>query len=235
MKTHTENEKLKNNSKRIIFIAIFFIISTTVFSQSRYLENGISGSCFTFNTTFASGGLNSFGASAAYSIGGIMDIGFQLKKEEGVVEGFSSTDWGFDFVYNIIVIKQTDFVPVSLQLEGSYGYVNRLPENWTNSEDSLDGQGFNLGVSVFREFNKKGIISFLIGAKGNYRNFIYTTTISGASAAERKEDLFWGGIAAVSLRPVNWPIFTVELEVVYNQLAGGIYLEPSFLIISPSF
>lgn len=224
-------------NKKIPLIALFFCLSLTVYSQSRYLEDGIGGSAFGFNTFISADGLDAVGLSAAYSIGGKMDFGFELNRENGRVNGVDSTVWNFDFVYNLIVIKQTEYVPLSLQLESGYGFSNYSSDNFSDPIESYEGQGFNLGASIFREFNSNGIISFLIGGKALYQNTNYTTTYNDGTVQyiKRIEDFSYGGIAAISLKPARWPIFTIELEALYSQDAGGVYLQPSLLIISPSF
>lgn len=216
-------------------ILLLFVFAAN--AQSRYLEKGIGGSCFQFDTLFDASGLSSFGLSAAYSIGGSMDIGFSLDRAAGSVEGFDSTEWSFDFLYNIIVIKQSDYIPVSLQLEGTYGFTNISSDYLTNQDYTLEGQGFSVGASVFREFNSKGLFSFLVGAKGQYKNYLFTTTDNSdsSSTTERNENFKWGGIAGISFKPVRWPVFTIQTEILYDQTAGGIFIEPSLLIISPSF
>lgn len=225
--------------KKILLILLFLCLVLNGFSQSRYLENGIGGSCFAFNTNFSSPGITSLGASAAYSIGGIMDIGFQLSRENGTIEGTDSTAWNFDFLYNIIVIKQSDVIPLSIQLEAGYGFSNISSNYLTTNNITRGGQGFNMGASVFREFNSKGLFSFLVGGKINYKNFMFTEVDSSGTASltttDRDEDFFVGGITAVSFKPEKWPIFTIELEVLYNQYADSVFFQPSLLIISPKF
>jgi len=226
---------------------MFCFKTINLVSQSRYLENGISGSQFQLNTTIDSTGVNSLGLSSAYSIGGIMDIGFNLARATAMLEGFDSTEWSFDFLYNIIVLKQSENMPLSLQLEGLYGYTNVSSAYLDANAKTYDGQGFLVGASIFREFNKKGLFSFLIGAKGIYRNYMFTETTttvtdpgppivsSTTTTSNRREKFAFGGIAAVSLRPKKWPIFTIEVEVLYDQSENDILFIPTFLIISPRY
>ncbi|MBI9099941.1 MAG: hypothetical protein JEY91_15780 [Spirochaetaceae bacterium] len=220
---------------KIFFLLLLFTLSFSAYSQSRYLENGYNGSCFQFNTVITEDGFTTFGGSAAYSINGIMDIGFQMNYESSSIEEEPSKEWDFNFLYNIIVIKQTDYVPLSLQLEGSYGYTNISSDYLTDLDRTLEGQGFKIGASVFREFLSRKVVSFLVGGKVSYKNFVYTQVDTLSTNTFREEDLLFGGIAAVSLKPEKWPIFTFEIEMLYNHSANGIYLRPSFLIITPKF
>jgi hypothetical protein len=228
---------MKFLSIKILIIFIFFSVAViNINSQSRYLENGIGGSAFQINTVFADTELLSAGLSAAYSIGGIMDIGFQLNRELGTVYGYESTCWSFDFLYNIIVLKQTDYIPLSLQLESTYGFTNVSSDYLTATDKTREGQGLQLGASFFREFFPKKLFSFLIGAKGIYKNYKFTEVDSALSTTltERSEEFSFGGIVAVSFKPKKWPIFSIEVEVLFNQ-TSGISVEPSFLITSPKY
>jgi len=223
------------NLKSTCFILFLFILSVNTYSQSRYLENGIAGSAFKFNTKLSDSGLKSVGISAAYSIGGIMDIGLEMNRQSEKILTHVGTNWNLNFLYNIIVLKQSDYIPLSIQLEGKYGFTNVTSD--TLILNTLEGQGFNLGISVFREFFSKKLISFLIGAKGSYSNFNYTEMDSSSTiiSSDRIECFSFGGIVALSLKPPKWPIFTIEVEAFYNQTVGEISVEPSFLVIAPSY
>lgn len=226
--------------QKITAVFFFLIITVNVYSQSRYLEDGISGSSFKATASFDEKGFSNAGISAAYSIGGIMDIGFRLKRGTGTIESYDRTDWNFDFLYNIVVLKQKEYIPLSLQLEGSYGFSNISSTYYDNEDIEYSGQGFQIGASLFREFNRKSIFSVLVGITASYRNFLFTQIDSTDPAAtttvtDRDETFLWGGTAGFSLKPENAPYFTLEVDVLYNQTDKEIQVEPAFLITSPKF
>ena len=229
---------------RVLFFFLTFtllLLNNQLHSQSRYLESGIGGSCFKINTAIEEEQFLSAGISAAYSIGGIMDIGVSLVRETGTILTYSSTDWRFSLMYNLIVIKQTSYVPLSVQLEGNYGYTNVSSEYLDINQFSRESQGYDLGISLFREFNRRGIISVIAGAKGVYNNTLLTEMNNQVPSdptinfEEREEVLLWGGLSAITVKPDKWPYFSLELNVLFDQTNGGMLIEPSFLITTPSF
>jgi hypothetical protein len=229
-----------NLKKSLLFIILISLITINGYSQSRYLENGNNGSSFEAKTGFDESGFISAGLAAAYSISGIMDFGFQLDRNIVKEATSESTEWSFDFLYNIIVLKQTEYVPLSLQLGITYGYSN-VPSDYQDDPDlTREGQGFTVEASLFHEFNSRGVVSFLIGATGSYTNYLFTIsdysdTSDVTTEYDREENFLWGGIAAISLKPKNSPYFTIEVEVLSNDSADEIYVKPSFLIISPKY
>ena len=223
---------MKKNGFFFLLITLFFVFSGTVSAQSRYLEDGIGGPGFDFSMSLIDYNLAMFEVSAAYSIGGIMDIGFYTNRETGTLYGFDRTDYNFGFLYNLIVVKQTENVPFNLQLEGSYGYTNVDSEYLTNTSQEREGQGFTFGVSLFSDIPVFSRFSILVGGKGLYKNYIFTETIAGS---ERTEELHYGFISDFSMKLDNWPIISLGLEVLYSVPDPGISVKPSISIVSPSY
>jgi len=223
---------MKKNGYIFLIITLLFIFSGTVSAQSRFLEDGIGGPGFEFSMGLVDYKLSTFGVNAAYSIGGIMDIGFYANRETGTLYDFDRTDINAGFLYNLIVVKQTKHIPFNLQLEGSYGYTNVSSEYLDFFDIQRVGQGFTLGVSLYNEillFSKFGI---LIGGKGSYKNYIFTETIAGS---ERTEELQYGFISAFSMKLNNWPIIALGVEVLYSTPDPGISVQPTLSIVNPSY
>jgi len=215
-----------------IVLTVLFLFPIVVSAQSRYLEDGIGGPGFELSMGLIDYNLSTFGISAAYSIGGIMDIGFYTNRETGTLYNFDRTDYNFGFLYNLIVVKQKKNVPFSHQLEGSYGYTNVDSEYLTSTSQEKEGQGFTFGVSLYSEiavFSKFGI---LVGGKGSYKNYIFTETIAGS---ERTEEFQYGFISAISMKLDNWPIVALGVEVLYSTPDPGISVKPSISIVNPSY
>jgi len=215
-----------------IFLTMLILFSGTVFSQSRYLEDGIGGPGFEFSMGIIDYNLTTFGVSSAYSIGGIMDIGFFANRVTGTLYNKDRTDINLGFLYNVIIVKQTEFVPLNLQLEGSYGYTNVESDYLNNTAQEREGQGFTIGVSLYNEISVFSKFGILIGGKGLYKNYIFTETNAGS---ERTEELKYGFISALSMKLDNWPIIALGVEVLYSTPDPGISVKPSISIINPSY
>jgi len=222
-------------------LSVSFFLSTLLVSataQSLYLEDGIGGSGFGLSTTFDGNGFESADLSAAYSIGGIMDIGFQLNRKTGEVLGYESTDWNFEFLYNLIVLKQSSYNPINLQMEGLFGYSNISAAIYDTNSITEEGLGFQIGAVLSHEFFKKRLFSFLIGGKAHYRNYLYTTNnpaLTPAASSLRYESLAAGGLAAVSFHPENFPIVTFETAIMYDITNSKLRVTPTLLLISPQY
>ncbi len=222
--------QMKKNVFIFLIITLLLIFSGTVSAQSRYLEDGIGGPGFKFNLGIINYELSSFGMASAYSIGGIMDIGFFANRETGTLRNKDRTDINLGFLYNVIIVKQTEYVPFNLQLEGSYGYTNVESDALLGTRE---GQGFNLGLSVYSEvmlFSKLGI---LVGGKGLYKNYIFTETVP--VSRERIEGLEFGFLSGISLKLDKWPIISLGVEVLYTIPDPGISVKPTLSIVNPSY
>ena len=221
----------KNKFIYTVLIFLFFL-PLSGFSQSRYLEDGIGGPGFELSLGLVDYELTTFGIGAAYSIGGIMDIGVYMAREEATLAIYDSTELDLGFNYNLIVVKQTKYVPFNLQLEGSYGYTNVSSDYLTNTSQERFGQGFKLGSSIYSEISIIPYFGIIIGGKGLYSNYIFTQT---AIDNERIEELEFGFLSAISMKIDNWPIISLGVEVLYSVQEPGISVEPSISFINPSY
>lgn len=216
----------------LIVLLLISVLPLSVFAQSRYLEDGIGGPGFELSMGIVNYKLTTFGLNTAYSIGGIMDIGFYANRETGTLYNFDRTDYNFGFLYNLIVVKQTDNVPFNLQLEGSYGNTNVESEFLTSTSQKREGQGFTFGVSLYSKIPVSSMFGILVGGKGLYKNYIFTETIAGS---ERTEEFQYGFISAISMKLDNWPIAALGVEVLYSTPDPGISVKPSISIVIPSY
>ena len=225
----------------LLSLLAFYALPSICTAQSKFLGNGIGGSSFEITTAIDNNSqVISVGAGSAFSIGGIMDFGFKLNRGTGTILGYDRTDWNFNFKYNLIVIKQTVKIPISFQLEGSYGYTNITSEYLDIFNYQRYSRGFELGVLLFHEINQSGFITFLFGGTAAYSN--YNTTelnIQNPNApvinnVEKDENIRWGGLSAFSLKPQNGPFFTLQIIMSSDVDNSGWLFEPSFIITSPS-
>ena len=228
---------------RIFFFTtlFFFLIPVLIFSQSSFLDDGVSGSGFFIDSVIDDSGLSTVGFSAAYSIGGIMDFGVSVNTKQGTIDNNESTDLNLLLLYNMIIIKQSTLQPVNVQLEGSYGYVNTSSDYLDYYSRRRNGQGFTLGASIYHNFFTDSVLSFNIGGKVNYKNYLTTTydytdpNVPEIVADVRSETIKYGGSAALNFQPELWPIFNVQLTILYNQSEETLEYRPSISIINPQF
>ncbi len=205
---------------RLFFVVFFIFFPVLIFSQSKFLEDGVGGSNFSIISDFDDSGYISSGIYAGYSIGGIMDFGVMLNL------GLPKQEMDFAFIYDIIVLKQNDYNPVNFQLEGAYGFTHSL------TDQTKDLRGFNLGAFLFHEFFRKSVVSVLLGAKAKYSNYLnvtYDTSDPNNPAilsSMRVEKFFYGGEIAISLKIFNWPVISAGLTGFYIPEAAGIEFEP---------
>ena len=218
-------------SKKILLILFFFAAVFQTQAQSRYLDKGISGSGFRINTAADDTGIVSGSLAASYSIGGIMDVGFQLSRDENTVRGIEVVEWNYAFLYNIIIVKQTEFNPLNFQLEGSFGYSNIDSES---SDQIRADRGFAVGASVFHRFFPQNPFSLTLGVKGVYRNYLYFYIPPADDPVEERElDSKYGGFAAFTFRTGSGPLLTLETEILYNHSESGFLVQPSILFTTP--
>ena len=232
---------MKKHKFIFIVLTLIFILPIAVSSQSRYLEDGIGGPGFEFSMSIVDYELTTFGMTAAYSIGGIMDIGVFADRETGTLGNDPRTDINVGFLYNLIVVKKTEYIPFNLQLEGAYGYTNVSSDYLDGFNLQKEGQGFQLGMSIYSEIQVLSNYAILVGGKGLYQNYIFTQTdVTNPNApviddTERIEELKFGVLSAISMKLDNWPIISLGMEVLYSVQEPGISVKPSVSITSPSY
>ena len=227
--------------KRIILICIIsaFYLSVNLFGQSRYLEDGISGPGLTINAGVNDYKFTTIGMAASYSIGGIMDFGVLMNRVEGTLYDTARTDIDFNFIYNLIVVKQSEYTPFNVQLEGTYGYTNVNSDYLDFFKFQRTGQGFTIGMSVFSDLALINHLDFLIGVKGFYRNYLFTLTdisnpdVPVVDSLERAEELKMGVLAAVSLKLDNWLVIALGTDLLYSIMESGVSVIPTLSVISP--
>ncbi|MCK5201606.1 MAG: hypothetical protein KAR21_24800 [Spirochaetales bacterium] len=197
---------MKKHDFIFIVLTLLFTLPISISAQSRYLEDGIGGPGFEFSMGIVDYGLTTFGMTAAYSIGGIMDIGVFADRETGTLGNDPNTDINVGFLYNLIVVKQTEYIPFNLQLEGSYGYTNVSSDYLDGLDLQKEGQGFQLGMSIYSEILIISKFGILVGGKGLYTNYIFTTTDVPVPAEpvvynlERIEELEFGFLSSISMK-----------------------------------
>lgn len=228
--------------KHVLVIILFILIlPVTAFTQSRYLEEGIGGPGFEFGLGIDDYKLTSFSVATGYSIGGIMDIGVLGERASGTLYTADRTDINFGFVYNLIIVKQKQDLPFSIQLEGSYGYTNVSSDYLDFFHYQKEGQGFKVGASIYSEMAVSDSFSILFGGKSLYENYLFTQTDISDPAApvvnstERVEELKLGFLFYISMKLDRWPVISIGSDVLYPVNEQGILLKPSVSFTLPTY
>ncbi len=236
-----------NFVQKFILSLIIFLLPGSLFSQSRFLEEGVAGTGFIINTEIdysiaeSTTSFASIGASTAYSIGGIMDIGFVINRETGIINGIESINWNLDLLYNLIAIKQNEVNPINVQLEVAYGYTNYNSEYLDIHDYTKTSQGYELGISLFHEFLQEQIFSFILGGEVKYSNFNHITYESGdpltavVESYVHEENLYYGGFAFLSFKPDSGPLLSVGAAAMFNFNENLMEMTPSVIFILPSY
>ena len=171
----------------ILLLLLFF--SAEISAQSSLTKNGLNGAMFDGYTSFDIDNIiGGFGGRLGYSIGGILDVGAVFSLSYGEVESGDSSETNIGLRYGIMLLKQEDRVPVSLQLEGEYGYSFVESEYFTDQSPQLqrEGQGYDLKMRLYRDVGSDEDSMTRLGLFGGMRSYNYTTQSIDLVSAEEQ-------------------------------------------------
>jgi len=163
--------------------------------------------------------------NSAYSIAGVLDIGFRYVVSVAVADEYW-TDIGL--TYSVTPVKQRLGVPVSFQIYGAYGFRSTQSDFLVDNRLNKEGQGYTTGVIVSHRFGFGPTIALDVGALGEFARRTETTSLTfvydpvtfvgepGVDYAEyplveRVRSLKFGGRLGVAYLTPNH--HSVELEV----------------------
>jgi len=171
-------------------------------AQGAYLEKGVNGLGAQVRTVLTADGFAGLGIASGYSIAGILDIGADLGFTLSEVDGYDSTDVRVAVYYNVSVVKQSVRAPISIQIVGSYGFINVVSEYLEDNNWTLFGTGFTIGLNLVRDF--KITPSFLIrtGLLGCYESANYNIIYNRTRAV-----YFGGGLGIAFVFPTGVTLF----------------------------
>lgn len=165
------------SSKRtfiLLALALFCITASPGAAQSSYTQSGLNGALFDAHTAFNIDDIvQSFGGQLGYSIGGILDVGMNFSMAYDEIEGQDSQETNIGIKYGIMLLKQEDLSPVSLELSGSYGYSFVDSKYYDNQDQQKEGQGYNLELYIFRDFSTGVSSGIRLGPFGSFRSYRY--------------------------------------------------------------
>ena len=181
----------------LVCIVVFLFASSGAFGQGTYLEKGVNGFGLELRTMVSQQAFNGVGFTTGYSIAGILDIGFLLDYTLGEISGSDSSELALGFDYNVNVLKQSETVPLSVQITGSYGLA-RVESDFLESNDlERTATGYSIGLDLARNFRLTSYWLLRINALVDYKSFSYLTTdrsvVPPSTTQEYVRDLYWGG------------------------------------------
>jgi len=136
--------------------------------------------------------------AAGYSIAGILDIGAGLTYALGELGGYSSSDLRIAFDYRVNVLKQSEGVPLSLQIMGSYG-LNDVSSEYLDGPPAKirRGTGYTIGLDLSRNFRLVRFLLLHLNLLVDYESFAYTDRLESTPTVidneERTRNLSYGG------------------------------------------
>ncbi len=184
----------------LLTLAIFCIASFPGMAQSSYTKSGLNGALFDAHTAFNMDDIvQSFGGQLGYSIGGILDVGMNFSMTYDEVEGQDSQETNIGLKYGIMLLKQEDLSPVSLELSGSYGYSFVDSSYYDDLNRQKEGHGYKINLYLFHDFSSTSTAAFRMGPFAGFSSYRYTVEaiILGAEEeqqflSERETELLYG-------------------------------------------
>lgn len=182
----------------LVCIIVFLFASFGVFGQGTYLEKGISGFGAGLRTMVSPQAFKGVGFSTGYSIAGILDIGFSLDFTLGEISGNDASELAFGFDYNVNVLKQSNNIPLSVQINGTYQLTSVYSDYLENIDRQRRATGYIIGLDLARSFRLTSYWLLRLNALADYRSFTYNITDTSAAPPvvvdqERISTLSWGG------------------------------------------
>lgn len=118
-----------------------------------------------------------FGISfcAGYSISGVLDLGVQLGAD--VIPATSSITSDIGMFYDFAPLKQTQGMPFSGQVSGSYTFRTESSDYLTRNRLVRESRGYTLGLALVRDTFLGGAFGIRTAALAEYANYLATTTV----------------------------------------------------------
>ncbi|WP_319562182.1 hypothetical protein [Marispirochaeta sp.] len=216
----------KTAHKKIwLLILLLLGISAQVYSQSSFTRSGINAALFNVQSSLSDdGSLKDIGGRLGYSIGGVLDVGAVFSVDMTEIESRSATETNIGIFYGIVLVKQEDFSPVSLELSGSYGYSFVDSGYYDDNDLQKEGHGYDLQLQLMRDFSFAESFMLRFGVFGNYRSYNYTIQLTGLETEEEREYsperetlLTYGGNLTVMKKNSQGRTFYISGEPVMND------------------
>jgi hypothetical protein len=198
----------KTAHQKMCFLSLLLLgISASVCAQSSFTRSGINAALFDVQTSLNDdGSLRKAGGRIGYSIGGILDVGTEFNIVLSEIESRSATETSIGIIYGLMLAKQENFAPFSIELSGAYGYSFVDSSYYESLDLGKEGHGYDLRLHVLRDIGLGDFWDLRIGVSGAYRSYRYTIIdLSPSSEEDRsvipeRETSFSGGVSVSLLR-----------------------------------
>ena len=213
-----------------ILIAFIIIIPYITFAQNTFLTDGSNGSGIEGDYATGSDGFSLISGNAAFSIGGILDIGMGFGSIESKRYDQDATDTTFGLVYNIKPIQyNVSIVNLIANIRGTYDYilvdsdyVSSLVDyassnsDYVNSiDETMEGQGFSIAIEALLDITPIDFITIRGGYHAKYDSYVYSTLATDEGnvieITDRERNTETGFIAGLWLNIPNVPIIGYEM------------------------
>ena len=240
---------MKNNVLRFsIATVIFLLISVgTVYSQSKYLEDGHNGSGAELELSYNSSELSRITGTLGFSIASMMDVGFIYGKDFTTFMDTDTEETIMGLSYNMMVLKQKQLNPVNIQLLGSYTF-STVDTPYLNSTNFIrEGQGYVVGISAFHDllyipFSEYATLR--IGGLGTYSSYKYSNQNLPEDLSQdeidqineqtgKNQTISYGFQTLVNLKLLKTPIISIGIQMLNSEDIGKT-MKTTFAITMPS-
>jgi hypothetical protein len=167
------------------FLSLLFLAPGIAEAQSSFTRSGLNGALFDVHSRLNDAGApEQFGGQIGFSIGGILDVGAVFSVGMDEIESRDETETAIGISYGIMLIKQEDQAPFSIQLDGDYSFSFVDSGYYDDQDQQKDGHGYILNLRLLRDFNPGQGWVIRLGTFGSYRSFRYTVSEIGLASEE---------------------------------------------------
>ena len=176
----------------------------------------------------------------AYSIAGVLDIGFVYATSSGAAEE-TRTDIGLS--YAVALVKQNVTVPLSVQLYGEYTHRSVQSDFLSRNRLLREGQGYGVGLIVARDFSLIDWLSLRVGAATEFTRYTETTeltfvydpdTFIGEPDVDYREYPLVDRLSALSYGPYVALIGNLPNGLTFGVSLAGLFGQEGFAELRPA-
>jgi hypothetical protein len=230
------------HSSLTLFLLILIVLlpSEGVSAQSSYLPRGLNGSSFEAGISLNNWHLREVFGKLSYSIGGVLDIGAAVQYGFTSIGGASAYDVKMALHYSSIALKQDESIPISAKITGSYGFSKMGSVFLEENDLEREGLGYDIGLSLFRDFNIVSKLAVRIGILSNFHSYSYTTdliytppetVVTQYPVFQREEEFYFGGELGISYQITPMIDLAMTATVMFDT-DFTVVLSPNFGIIT---
>ena len=206
--------------ERIILAAALLLLVPFmgIGAQSSYLDNGTNGAGVGANAYWDRGNFDGIGIRAGYSLAGILDLGLGLDMGFSEIRSYGARDVNGYIIYNIIVLKQQELLPLSWQIIGSYGLSITDSDYLADNALIRTGTGFSIGTVLFTDIMFAEAFGLRPGLFVSYRRYQLAVTTETSPVTDSA-----------------YPLLEVDQELFFGMQLGLLFKFDTGPVIAISF